>query len=121
MTQAPQRSPDIVQEVTALARALTAASRSWTLYPPEHPAVGAAVGRLSAAIARATAGGPFAMSATPDALLVGGLVVSGAGGDAALSEAAALLHDRDILQIGFAGEVPISAVHMLLALLALDV
>ncbi|MDE3156646.1 MAG: HEAT repeat domain-containing protein [Acidobacteriota bacterium] len=118
MTQAPQLSPELARGVAAFARALVAAARNWTLYPPEHPAVASSLDRLADAVSQATAGAFFAVSATPDSLLVEGLPVPGR--EQQLSEAAALLHDRDILQIAFAGEVPPQALRALLTLLALD-
>src|SRR5207237_3529073 len=51
------------------------------------------------------------------------LMIEGASADAAQSgigEAAALLHDRDVLRITFAGDVPPIAIHALLSLLALE-
>jgi hypothetical protein len=118
MAQAPPSSSELQRDIASLARALVAASRAWALYPPEHPAVGAAVGRFSEAVAQATAGASLTLGVTPDALLVEGLDRSPTGGG--LSEAAALLHDRDILHITFLGAVPPAALQRLLGLLALD-
>ncbi len=118
MTQAPQISPEVARGMAIFARALVAAARNWTLYPPEHPAVEASVNRLAEAIAAATSGAILSVGATPDTLLLHGIPVSGR--EQQLSEAAALLHDRDILQVTFAGEVPMGALRPLLTLLALD-
>ncbi|HVC19108.1 MAG TPA: HEAT repeat domain-containing protein [Vicinamibacterales bacterium] len=118
MTQVPQLSPELARGVSSFARALIAAARTWTLYPPEHPAVGAAVDRLAEAIAQVTAGAIFSIAATPDALLVEG--AAPAGRELHVADAAALLHDRDILHLTFAGHVPLPALRSLLALLALD-
>jgi hypothetical protein len=42
--------------VSALARSLVAAARSWALYPPDHPAVRGSLDRLRAAIGDARGG-----------------------------------------------------------------
>src|SRR5689334_7925254 len=118
MSEASQLSPELARGLLQLARALVASARNWTLYPPEHPAVSAAVTRLSDAIQQCTSGAIFSIGITPDTLLV-----EGAPADAAqtsVSEAAALLHDRDLLHITFVGEVPSTALHALLRMLALD-
>ena len=73
MNQAPTLSPELIKHSIALARALSAAARNWALYPPEHPAVGASVGRLSEALKVSTAGAAFAFGVTPKTLLVAGL------------------------------------------------
>ena len=39
MADAPTLSPEVSRGVSALARTLVAAARSWALYPPDHPAV----------------------------------------------------------------------------------
>jgi HEAT repeat protein len=114
MTQAPVLSPELVKQSIALARALAAAVRTWGLYPPEHPAVGTAVRRFADALRASTAGAAFAFGVTPQTLLVAGLPLPE---DQPVTEAARLLHDRDILQISFLGEVPAEALHALLTLL----
>lgn len=119
MNQAPQLSPEMIQSVAAFARALMAGARAWALYPPEHPAVAAAVDRLAATVDRATGGAIFELAITPDALLFDGVAV-GRPGEGALAEAAALLHDRDILRITFTGHITRQTLQALLTLLALD-
>src|SRR5689334_25371894 len=104
MSQASQLSPELARSLLQLARALVAAARNWTLYPPEHPTVSASIARLSDAIQRATLGAIFSIGITPDTLLVEGAPPDPA--QSAVSEAAALLHDRDLLNITFFGEVP---------------
>lgn len=118
MSEGAQLSPELARGLLQLARALVAAARNWTLYPAEHPAVAASVARLSDAIQRSTLGAIFSVGITPDTLLV-----ESAPADAsqpAIAEAAALLHDRDVLRITFVGEVPQRALHAFLRLLALD-
>ena len=67
--QAPTLSPELVKQSIALARALSAAARNWALYPPEHPAVSASVGRLGEVLKASTAGAAFAFGVTPKTLL----------------------------------------------------
>jgi hypothetical protein len=116
MAHAPLLSPELTRQSIALARALSAAARNWGLYPPEHPAVDAAVRRLSAALLESTAGAAFTFGITPDTLLVAGLPLPA---EPPVAEAARLLHDRDVLQITFVGQVPPEALERLLKLLTM--
>jgi len=118
MSEEAQLSPELARGLLQLARALTAAARNWTLYPPEHPTVSASVARLSDAIQRSAASAVFSVGITPDTLLVEGVPADSA--QPAIAEAAALLHDRDLLRITFVGEVPARALRAFLRLLALD-
>jgi hypothetical protein len=115
---APPLSPELSRSVVALARALVAAARSWALYPPDHPAVSTSVDRLLIALGTATAGQVFAFGVTPETLLVAG---SPAGTDGPVREAAAWLHQHDILQLTFVGNVPVPTLQALLALMAEDI
>jgi HEAT repeat protein len=115
MAQAPALSSELTRLSIALSRALAAAARNWGLYPPEHPAVGASVQRLAAAIRDSSLGAAFAFGVTPETLLVAGLPLPA---EPPVAEAARVLHDRDILQITFVGEVPDTGIHALLRLLA---
>jgi HEAT repeat protein len=107
----------LVAEVTDLARTLAAATRNWTFYPPEHPAVGVSFERLAEAIEAVTGNGVLAIAITPDDLLVEGLTVPTSP---AVAEAARLLHDRDLLQLSFVGRVPREALTRFLRLLSDD-
>ena len=78
MADAPTLSPELSRSVSALARTLVAAARSWALYPPEHPAVRGSLDRLRVAIGETTDGQVFAFGVTPDTLLVAGIAVGGA-------------------------------------------
>ena len=109
-------SPELTRQSAALARSLAAAARSWGLYPPEHPAVGAAVTRLAEAIRQATSGAVFSFGVTPDTLLVAGLPLPA---DQPVADAARLLHERDVLQITFLGDPAPPALHALLGILSL--
>src|SRR5205814_1551541 len=66
MVHSPQLSANLARSLTQLARALLAAARSWSLYPPEHPAIGASVSRLADAIREAAPGGLLAIGITPE-------------------------------------------------------
>ena len=117
MAQTPTLAPELVKDSIALARALAAAVRNWALYPPEHPAVGAAVGRLAEALKVSTAGAAFAFGVTPTTLLVAGLPLPD---EQPVAEAARLLHDRDILSVSFLSDVPSEALQRFLNLLAMS-
>ena len=118
MSEGTQLSPELARGLLQLARALVAAARNWTLYPPEHPTVGASIARLSDAIQRTTLGAVFSVGITPDTLLVEDAPADPA--QSAIAEAAALLHDRDLLRLTFVGDVPENALRSFLRLLALD-
>ena len=85
-------APDVAQRLIDFARACKAAARSVTLYPDGHPAIVGALSRLVDAAARATAGGPLTITATPDRLTVEGR--GPARPDPALGELAVLLHSH---------------------------
>jgi hypothetical protein len=116
--QAIQLSPELSQRLLQLARALLAAARNCTFYPPEHPAVTQSTARLAAAVAHAASEGGLTVGITPETLLVEG--ASADRRDSAIGDAARYLHDRDIIQLTFAGEPPASALTAFLLLLALD-
>ncbi|MEP6914932.1 MAG: HEAT repeat domain-containing protein [Acidobacteriota bacterium] len=118
MPEVTPLSPELVRGVAALARSLVAAARSWSLYPPEHPALHAAIGRLQASLAEAAHEWVLSFGVTPETLLIDGVP---AGDDGPVQEAAAWLHDHDIVHITFAGDVPVATLHALLALLSEDI
>src|SRR5262245_13447453 len=101
MADVPTLSPEVSRSVSAVARSLVAAARSWALYPPDHPAVRGSLDRLRASIADARGGQVFAFGVTPDALLVSGVPVGGKDAGP-VAEVARWLHDRDIIQMTFA-------------------
>ncbi|MGE3273613.1 MAG: HEAT repeat domain-containing protein [Vicinamibacterales bacterium] len=109
---------ELARTTAALARALNVAVRGWGFYPPEHPAIALAVDRLLAACGEATAGGLLQLAVTPRTLLVDGIAVEAP--DLSTSECAALLHDRDILQMAFVTAPAEPAARALIAMLALD-
>jgi len=118
VSQVSQLSPELAQGLLRVARALLVAARNWTLYPPEHPAVGSSVERLCEAVRGSSLGAAFGIGITPETLLIDGVAPTQADGP--IAEAAALLHDRDLLHITFIGEVSADSVTRLLRLLTLD-
>src|SRR3954469_13258506 len=118
MSQVSQLSPELSRGLLQLARALLVAVRNWTLYPPEHPTVGASVTRLAGTIHDTSLGAIFAVGVTPDTLMIEGTMAD--GGQSGIAEAAALLHDRDIVALTFIGEVPIEALQAFLRVLTLE-
>ena len=114
MPSSPTLSPELIRQSIALARALSAAVRQWALYASSHPAVDASVQRLSETLNTSTAGMAFNFGVTPTTLLVTGISLPE---EQPVVEAARLLHDRDILQITFLGDVPRAALQALMRLL----
>src|SRR4051812_31782433 len=104
MNHEPELSPQLARGVLLVARALLAAARNWTLYPPEHPAVAQSVARLSEALRETATGGTFTLGIMPETLLVDGTAADRT--HPVIAEAAGLLHDRDLLQITFTNEPP---------------
>src|SRR3989442_12310636 len=102
MVSVPALSPELIRQSTALARAISAATRNWALYPPEHPSVEASVVRLADALAASTAGTAFTFAITPQTLIVAGVPLPP---QPAAAETAQLLHDPDRLPITFLGRV----------------
>ena len=119
MADAPTLSPEVSRSVSALARSLVAAARGWALYPPEHPALRVTLERLRNAVFEAGSGQVFAFGVTPDTLLVGGMAVGGRD-ISTVAEAARWLHDRDILELTFTGDISLPALQRLLAVLSED-
>lgn len=117
MSEATPLSRELSRGVSALARSLVAAARSWTLYPPEHPAVRLSLDRLRAALHDTAQGQPLTIAVTPDTLLVDGIVPASRG---ATAEAAAWLHRRDVVGLSFAGDVPPEEFEDFLRLLSQD-
>ena len=118
MAQRAASAADITRNAVNLARAITIGLRAWGFYPPEHPAVGLAVDKLVAASAEAASGGLFQLAVTPHAILVDGLAIEAP--DLSVSECAALLHDRDILQLTFVAAPEDPVIRSLLTMLSLD-
>jgi HEAT repeat protein len=111
-------SPELLQGLERLSRALLAAARAVVLYPPTHPSVGASLDRLFSQVHDVTSGAGIVLGVTPTTLLVGGVPAS--AGDGPVTEAAALLHRHDILEVALADAVPLDTLRAFLALLATD-
>jgi hypothetical protein len=118
VTDVSQLSPELAQGVLRLARALVTAVRNWTLYPPEHPAVGQSVGRLVDSVQQVTNGSILSIGITPDTLLIESAPAD--SGQAAVADAARLLHDRDLLRMTFVGAASRDTLQAFLKLLALE-
>lgn len=73
MTEATPLSPELSRSVSAVARALVAASRSWSPCPTDHPAVRTSVDRRRSTPAAASAGEILSSGVTPETLLGAGL------------------------------------------------
>ncbi|MDP1572559.1 MAG: HEAT repeat domain-containing protein [Vicinamibacterales bacterium] len=118
MTDRATTDADTTRAALHFARALTVALRSWSLYPSDHPAIGVVLERLSAACGEATTLGPLSLAVTPGTLLIDAVPLESP--DQIVREAAALLHDRDILQIILLSPPPEAALRTLLTTLTLD-
>ena len=118
MAQVSQLSAELTRSLLQLARALLVAVRNWTLYPPEHPTVAVSIKRLAAAIRESSFGAAFSLGVTPDTLMIEGTLADAS--QTGIAEAAALLHDRDILTVTFVGVVPQETLHAFLRVLTLD-
>src|SRR5262249_29436772 len=118
MSEVSPLSPELVRSVSALARALVAAARTWSLYPPDHPAARSSVDPVRTTLRHASGGDVLSLGVTPENLLIEGSPAS--KGDGPVADAAAWLHDRDVLRLTFVGEVPPPALQALLGLLAED-
>src|SRR5581483_7599838 len=118
MAQASQLSPELSRGLLQLARALVVAARTWTLYPTEHPTVGSSVKRLAEAIQQSSLGALFSIGVTPETLMIEATPADPS--QAGIAEAAALLHDRDLLRLTFIGDVPTDALHAFLRVLSLE-
>ena len=115
-----QLTPELSRGLQQVARALLVAARNWMLYPPEHPTVESTVNRLCDAIRQSSLGTAFGIGVTPDNLLIDGVAPFAAGVDTAITEAAALLHDRDIVHLTFLGDISYDGIARLLRVLALE-
>ena len=118
MAQASQLSPELGRSLLQVARALLVAARNWSLYPPEHPTVGASVKKLGEAIHESSLGAIFSIGITPETLMIEGTAADAS--QVGIAEAAALLHDRDLLRVTFVGEIPQLALQAFLRVLTLE-
>src|SRR5688572_23953787 len=103
MSTAPATEPMSVEQSTVLAdfaRACKAAARSVSLYPGTHPAIRAALSRVTTATGRLTSAGDVTLTVHPDMLVIDGRAPVRA--DPAIPELAALLHERLIGELRIA-------------------
>ena len=81
---------DTAAALAEFARGCKAAARAVSLYPGQHPAIGASLTRLVQATARLTADGPLELQVRPDNLLIGSAML--AKPDQGVRELAELLY-----------------------------
>ncbi len=86
----PTLAPDDSARFAEFARSCKAAARAVALYPGQHPAIAASLGRLAQATTRLTANGPFRLQVRADSLLLGG--AAPARPDPAIGELAEVLY-----------------------------
>jgi HEAT repeat protein len=110
-------APDLAARVTAFARACKAAARAVALYPPEHPAVAAALEAVAASAQSATASATLHLTVLPDALTVEGRQL--ARPDPAVGELADLLHRHHVGQLSIHPQTDTETWRAFLALVAL--
>ena len=109
-------SADTSSKLLDLARACKAAARVVSMYPATHPAIQDALGRITAAGAKAVADGPFLVTVMPDTLLVGGRSLLRP--DQAVTELAAMLHAHSVGELNITGMLEAPAWHAFLVLIS---
>lgn len=109
-------SADTSNKLLDLARACKAAARVVSMYPATHPAIQDALGRITAAGAKAVVDGPFLVTVMPDTLLVGGRSLSRP--DQAVTELAAMLHAHSVGELNVTGVLEAPAWHAFLVLIS---
>jgi HEAT repeat protein len=116
--QAPTEtlSPEAAARLAEFAKACKAATRIVSLYPPTHPAIRAALARISEASKQATYNGPFPITVLPDTLLVAGRGMPKP--EQAVNELAVLLHQQLIIEMTLLDRLDTDAWHAFLTLLA---
>ena len=115
--QAPvELSPEVAGRLAEFAKACKAATRIVSLYPPTHPAIQTALGRISEASRQATYNGPFTITVLPDSLLVNGRGF--ARPDSSITELATLLHQQLIIEMTLLDRLDNDQWHAFLMLLA---
>jgi hypothetical protein len=86
----PTLAPDASARFAEFARSCKAAARAVALYPPQHPAIGASLGRLSQATSHLAPSGPFRLQVRVDSLLLDGALP--ARPDPSIAELAEVLY-----------------------------
>jgi HEAT repeat protein len=108
-----------VDQSTALAefaRACKSAARSVSMYPVTHPSIAAALSRVTSAGKRLTAAGDVTLAVHPAMIVVEGRTPARA--DSAISELAALLHDRLVGELRVTRDAEPEDWHSLLLILS---
>ena len=116
--QAPTEtlSPEVAARLAEFAKACKAATRIVSMYPPTHPAIQAALARISEASKQATYHGPFAITVLPETLVVGGRGMPKP--EQSVNELAVLLHQQLIIEMTLLDRLDSNAWHAFLTLLA---
>ncbi|HJU41248.1 MAG TPA: HEAT repeat domain-containing protein [Vicinamibacterales bacterium] len=116
--QAPTEtlSPEVAARLAEFAKACKAATRIVSMYPPTHPAIQAALARISEASKQATYNGPFAITVLPETLVVGGRGLPKP--EQSVNELAVLLHQQLIIELTLLDRLDNDAWHAFLTLLA---
>ncbi len=109
--------PETARDVLAFARTLVAAVRARQLYTAEHPAAEAASERLRSAMVQVSGHSGLELGVTPGGLMANGEPLPA---DQRMSEAAALLHERDILRLRVLHAPAVNEVSDFLHLLGFD-
>ena len=109
-------SPEVAVRLAEFAKACRAATRIVSMYPPTHPAIQAALARISEASKEATYNGPLTITVLPDTLLVGGRGF--AKPEQSVTELAVLLHQQLIIEMTLFDRLDNDAWHVFLTLLA---
>ena len=108
--------PEVAGRLSEFAKACKAATRIVSMYPPTHPAIQAALGRISEASKQATYNGPFTITVLPDTLLVNGRGF--AKPESSIVELATLLHQQLIIEMTLLDRLENDQWHSFLTLLA---
>jgi hypothetical protein len=108
--------PDIASRLAEFAKACKAATRIVSMYPATHPAIQAALGRISEAGKQATYHGPFPITVLPETLVVGGRGMPKP--EQSVNELAVLLHQHLIIEMTLLDALDNNGWHAFLMLLS---
>ncbi|MCX6543083.1 MAG: HEAT repeat domain-containing protein [Acidobacteria bacterium] len=109
--------PNAAGDVASFARMLVAAARTWQMYSPDHPASLTALDRLARAVDALQAHSDLTIGVTPVTLMVNGAALAR---DVRVTEAAAMLHDHDVLRLRFPSPTTPAVLSDLLRMLIAD-
>ena len=109
-------TPDVAARLADFAKACKAATRIVSMYPATHPAIQAALTRVSDASKQATYNGPFPITVLPDTLLVNGRGM--AKPEQSVNELAVLLHQQLIIEMTLLDALDNDGWHAFLTLLS---